>query len=84
MTAITGARVSPYMGPGTRGHHGMDMSTQAGRCAAISWIAGAVIAVPAYVLMRPGVWVLLALLIALLVGAAAVGRHNRRRHNVDP
>ncbi|OWU83662.1 hypothetical protein ATO6_17530 [Oceanicola sp. 22II-s10i] len=49
----------------------MDMSTKEGRCAAISWIAGAVIAILAYVLMRPGVWILLALVIAVIVGIAA-------------
>lgn len=46
----------------------MDMETREGRCAAICWIAGAVVAILAYVLMRPGVWLLLALAIAILLG----------------
>lgn len=48
----------------------MTMDTKDGRCATICWIVAIVVGVLAFALMRPGVWVLLALLVAVLVTIA--------------
>ncbi|WP_366142872.1 endonuclease [Pseudooceanicola sp.] len=48
----------------------MDLQTKEGRCSAICWIIGVVVAIVAYSAMRPAVWILVALVIAALVGCA--------------